>query len=80
VAAPDAIADSPKVHYDALSELAGQQPSLGPPIDTEAKQLWLRIEEDKPGVVTRFIERVYGEHDSDEVPALWEDQAADSQH
>jgi hypothetical protein len=78
----ESVADSPKVHYGILQEIAGQETPIGAPIDTEAKELWLRIEDDDPGVVGRFIERVFGEHDSGEVPAFWEDKtdSDDSQH
>jgi hypothetical protein len=68
---------SPRVHYLDLQENAGQDESLGPPIDTPAEELWMKVEADKPGVFERFFERVFGDHDSDEQPAFWEDERSE---
>jgi hypothetical protein len=69
--------NSPRKHYEDLQENAGQEESLGPPIDDTPEELWLRVDKDKPGVVERFFERVLGEHDSNEVSAFWEEKKDD---
>lgn len=65
--------DSPKAYYNDLGKIAGRDEPLGPPIDYTEEDFWKRIEADRPGVVERVFERLFGIRDSDS-PATFEEE------